>query len=263
MSQKKSKRKATGVPAALPTDRDSDSPPGFGASRSERERPGHKPPGQSNGADDRSARHDAFPSTGVRAGLSIWVCFHLTALFLSFTSVVEPSTIHARLAAVVHPYLTVAHFGADDRPVYLAHGLASEQPHQLQVTEEDLTDLREMENCQWRTLGAEDLTAGDASRGLAVSDRLARWLSTAATLAENDQPGVVAELLMPVAREFEDARAIRLVRLPTDLSDVNARDETPYAARVVRDDERVWLIKLNPERLSAHAVAGSEEASNE
>ncbi len=210
---------------------------------------------------DANSPSDALPSAGIRTWLSIWVCFHLVALFLSFTSVVEPSTLHARLSELVHPYLMVGHFAADDRPVYLAHGSESEQPHRLQITVDDLTEIDDVETCQWQAVGAGDYDAADASPGLDVSDRVARWLATAATLSENDQPGVVADLLLPIAQHFPDAKAIRIVRFPTDLSDVNATSESPYVARIVRSDDLVSLIQLNPKRLSSQAVANAKESA--
>ena len=87
-----------------------------------------------------------------------------------------------------------------------------------------------------------------------MSDRVARWLSTAATLAENEQPGMVAELLMPIAQLHPNVKAIRIVRLPTDLNDINAETESPYVARVIRRDDRVSLVQLKPARLSSQAI---------
>ena len=204
---------------------------------------------------------DTVPSNNVRTWLSIWVCVHLIALFLSFTSVVEPSMLHARLSEFMHPYLMVGHFAADDRPVYLAHGSDSERPHRLQVTSDELREIDEVETCQWQSVGSGDYASADASPGLAVSDRVARWLATAATLSENDQPGVVADLLLPIAQHFSNAKAIRIVRFPTDLSDVNATNESPYVARIVRSNDAVSLIQMKPKRLSSQAVANDGERS--
>ena len=153
----------------------------------------------------------------------------------------------------------LGHFAADDRPVYLAHGVASEQPHRLQITSDELTDMNDVANCQWQSVGSGDYESADAPPGLAVSDRVARWLATAATLAENDQPGVVAELLLPIAQHFPNAKAIRIVRFPTDLSDVNATTESPYLARIVRSDDSLSLIQLKPERLSSQSITTDGE----
>ncbi len=201
------------------------------------------------------------PSNVVRTWLSIWVCFHLVALFLSFSSVVEPSSLHVRLLGLVQPYLKLAHFAADDRPVYLAHGSESEQPHRLEVTSDRVTELDQVAECQWMSVGSGNYEATDAPPGLAVSDRVARWLSTAATLAENGQSGVVAELLLPIAKHFPGAKAIRVVRFPTDLNDVNATITSPYVARIVRADDRVTLIQLTERRLSSLAVSRDKEGT--
>lgn len=212
--------------------------------------------------DERESSQSGMPSVATKTWLSIWVCFHLSALFVSFTSVVEPSSLQARLSQLVHPYLRAGHFAADDRPVYLAHGSESERPHRLQVTSDELTDPDAVESVDWQTVGTGGYEAREITPGLSVSDRAARWLSTAATLAENDQPGVVAELLLPIARHFVDAKAIRIVRFPTDLDDVNAVAESPYVARIVRANDVVSLIRLTPRRLSSQAVATPNVGSN-
>ena len=103
-----------------------------------------------------------------------------------------------------------------------------------------------------------------ASRpGLAESDRYARWLSTAATLAENDQPSLVAELLLPVVRGDESIRAIRIARQLNDL-DATIEDSlpAPYMARVVRRGDSVALVQLQPERLSAMAPPKSSPSES-
>lgn len=194
------------------------------------------------------------PTVALRAGLSIWTVFHLFALFVSFVSVVEPSSLQRQFLSLVHPYLTLGHFGADDRPVYLAHGNESEQPHRLQVSFDEITQIDQTDRCEWTTIGAGDYEASEAIPGGAVSDRVARWISVAATLAQSDQPGVVAELLLPIARHFPDAKAIRIVRFPTDLSDVTATEDSPYVARIVRSQDVVSLIQLTPKRLSSRAI---------
>ena len=198
---------------------------------------------------------ERLPSVTARTWLSIWVCVHLLALALSFTSVVEPSSLQANLSGMFFPYLRITHFAADDRPVYLAHGTSEEQPHRLQITSDPLSAVSQVSDCQWRTVGAGDYAAAESSPGMAVSDRVARFLSTAATLAGNDQPGVVAELLLPIAQQFPEAKAMRIVRFPTELSDVNATEESPYVAGIVRSGDAVALIQLKAERLSSQPVA--------
>jgi hypothetical protein len=197
------------------------------------------------------------PAARVRVALSLWLVFHLAALAISFTSVVEPSTLHARLAQLVHPYLRPLHFAADDRPVYLAQGDAGERPHRLQVTRDVVTDIAAVDRYRWQTVGP------DASPGLAVSDRLSRWLTTAAMLAENEQPSLVAEMLLPFVQGDPTIHSVRIVRLLTELSDVNEQASSPYVARVIRDGDLITLVKLNPPRLSSHVVAGPQESDDE
>ncbi len=202
------------------------------------------------GSPDPAESPATGPTPTMRRCLSIWLSFHLFAIGVSFTSVVEPSTIQARLSTVIHPYLQAFHFAADDRPVYLAHGDSSEQPHRLQVTTSSLTDIDAVDTISWQTVGP------DHNAGLAVSDRVARWLSTAATLAENDQPSLVAELLLPIVEDDSAVTAIRIVRLPTDLNDINAEAASAYVARVIRHGDLVSLVQLNPARLSSRFVSG-------
>jgi hypothetical protein len=204
---------------------------------------------------DPSPRTDrSGPSDAVRTSLSVWTVFHLFALFVSFVSVVEPSSLQRQFLSLVHPYLTLGHFGADDRPVYLAHGNESEQPHRLQISFDEVTQSDQADQCEWTTIGAGDYESSSATPGGAVSDRVARWISVAATLAQSEQPGVVAELLLPIARHFPNAKAIRIVRFPTDLSDVTATEDSPYVAAIVRSQNVVSLIQLTPERLSSRAI---------
>ncbi|MDG2220747.1 MAG: hypothetical protein P8L85_05170 [Rubripirellula sp.] len=181
---------------------------------------------------------------------------HLVAIAISYTSVVEPSSLHARLTRLLHPYLRTPHFGADDRPVYLTHGESTEQPHQLQIstTDESPDQIRES---QWQTV---DSLGGEAQPGLAASDRMARYLSTVTLLSENEQPSLAAELLLPIALQDSSVTAIRVIRFPTDLTDVNTGITTIYQARVIRSDDSVALIQLRERRLSAEAVPNREGA---
>jgi hypothetical protein len=209
------------------------------------------------GGADSAGKPTAMAGPTMRTWLSLWVSVHLLAILVSFTGVVEPSTIHARLSELAHPYLRPTHFAADDRPVYLAYGDSFEQPHRLQVTTSIVTDIASVDALRWQAVGP------DGGPGLAVSDRVARWLSTAAMLAENEQPGLVAELLLPVAQHDPRIRAIRIVRFPTDLSDINEEAESPYVARVVRDGDFVSLVQLRPARLSSQALQRPRDQPNE
>lgn len=204
----------------------------------------------------------ARPSLRIRTVLTVWLCMHLPAILISFTGGVEPSTIHAQLSNLTHIYLRPAHFSADDRPVYLAHGNPSEQPHRVQVTTELVSDIDLVETHRWQTAGP------DGAAGLAVSDRVWRWLSTAVMVGENDQPGLVAELLMPIVQQNPDVTAVRIVRLPfpADLTGINEETESPYVARVVRRDNGVSLVRLESARLSSQAVkpnANRQEGSGD
>ena len=195
-----------------------------------------------------------LPSAAFRAGLSVWVSLHLVALLISFTGVVEPSSLHAGLLSLVHPYLRATHFSADDRPVYLAHGDRDEQPHRVQITDQPISESQPSVDVDWVNTGPGELAGATNYAGLAVSDRVARWLATAAMLADNDQPSMVADLLLPLVESDTNIQAIRIVRFPTDLSDINSEIETPYVARVLRDGNSVALVQLKESRLSATPV---------
>jgi len=191
------------------------------------------------------------PSTNVKTWLSIWVPFHLVAIGVSFTAVVEPSSIHQRLSDLFHPYLRPMHFSADDRPVYLTHGDSDDQPHRIEVTKQPVSGLDQSELVDWRAVGPGEAQRFASMPGLAVSDRVARWLATAAMLAENDQPSMVADLLLPVVVKDPEITAVRIVRYPTDLNDINTEITVPYLARVLRSGDSVWLVQLKESRLSA------------
>lgn len=206
-----------------------------------------------------------LPSERVRMMLSIWVPIHLFALLLSLAAVVEPSSLHARLLDLMRPYLQLTHFGVDDRPLYLAYGNPSEQPHRLEVTETPIQHHGESAkwiNPHFRAGDESQLTivSGLAAKpGLAVSDRYARWLATAATLADTEQPSLVGELLLPVVEADETVRGIRILRRPTDLSATVETVETPYLARVVRSGDSTSLVQLRSDRFNAIAQPQPEQ----
>jgi len=191
------------------------------------------------------------PSTTVKTWLSIWLVVHLMAITVSFTAVVQPSSLHQSLSEVLQPYLRPTHFSADDRPVYLTHGDADDQPHRIEMTTDRVTGVATSDDLKWRVIGPAQGGGFASTPGLAVSDRVARWLSTAAMLAENDQPSLVADLILPVVAKQPAIKGIRIVRYPTDLNDVNTDVAVPYLARVVRDQGRVSLVQLKESRLSA------------
>ena len=191
------------------------------------------------------------PSTTVKTWLSIWLVVHLMAITVSFTAVVQPSSLHQSLSEVLQPYLRPTHFSADDRPVYLTHGDADDQPHRIEMTTDRVTGVATSDDLKWRVIGPAQGGGFASTPGLAVSDRVARWLSTAAMLAENDQPSLVADLILPVVANQPSIQGVRIVRYPTDLNDINAGATVPYLARVVRDQENVSLVQLKESRLSA------------
>tara|TARA_R110002049_G_scaffold72490_2_gene187206 strand:+ start:239381 stop:240226 length:846 start_codon:yes stop_codon:yes gene_type:complete len=197
---------------------------------------------------------ESVPTPWVRGVLSFAVVTHLAALSLSLLGVVEPSETHARLLAAVNPYLRLTHFGADDRPVYLAHGDASEQPHRLQVRREDDDDAK------WQTIGPPH------ENGLAQADRYRRWLGTIANLAESDQPGLVAVLLIPEIERLTEQgndrsiKQVRIARLPTQLTTVaDDAQPPPYLANVVYADRQVSLVQIKEGRLNAKPLGDSSE----
>ena len=191
------------------------------------------------------------PSPTVKTWLSIWVAVHLTAIAVSFTAVVDPSSIHQRLSEVLQPYLRPTHFSADDRPVYLTHGDSDDQPHRIEVTNQRVTGVEASGDLKWRVIGPAEKKGVSSIPGFAVSDRVARWLSTAAMLAENDQPSLVADLILPVVANQPSVQGVRIVRYPTDLNDINTGVAVPYLARVVRGKDTVSLVQLKESRLSA------------
>ena len=203
----------------------------------------------------------AGPSTAVKTWLSIWVPFHLIAIGVSFTAVVEPSIVHQRLSDLFHPYLRPTHFSADDRPVYLTHGDSDDQPHRIQVTKQPVSGLDGSEDVDWRAVGPGETGGFASTPGLAVSDRVSRWLATAAMLAENDQPSMVADLLLPVVTSEPGITAVRIVRYPTDLNDINTGITVPYLARVLRSGDSVSLVQLQESRLSAQPRFSASESS--
>lgn len=210
----------------------------------------------------------AMPSDRVRAAISIWLPIHLFALLVSVSAVVEPSSIHARLHSLLRPYLQLTHFGVDDRPLYLAYGDSSEQAHRLEVTDAEIqqSDANvEWTNPHFRSSDDSRLTivGGLAAQpGLAVSDRYSRWLSTAATLAESDQPSLVAELLLPVLPQDGSIRGVRIVRRVTDLNTtLDDNLPPPYAARISTVAGRTSLIRLQETRLNAIADDSESEVN--
>ena len=82
-------------------------------------------------------------------------------------------------------------------------------------------------------------------------------------LSENDQPCMVADLLLPIAESDPKIQAIRIVRYPTDLSDVTAEVEAPYVARVIREGGAIALVQLKERRVSSVPLMDSNDAAAE
>jgi len=206
-----------------------------------------------SGPHSGDARHASGlgPSEAVKTYLSIGVAVHLLALAISFTAVVEPSSVQQRLSDLLQPYLRPTHFSADDRPVYLTHGGSDDQPHRIEVTTEPVAGVEASGDVKWQVIGPAEQGGFASTPGFAVSDRVARWLSTAAMLAENDQPSLVADLILPIVVNRSSVQSVRIVRYPTDLNDVNVGVSVPYLARVVRAKDGVSLVQLKEKRLSA------------
>ena len=176
--------------------------------------------------------------------LSLFLVFHLLAISLSFFSVVDPSETQVRLLSLVQPYLRATRFGVDDRPIYLTHADRSEQPMRLQVAKTFKPSEQD-----WRTIHPPGVP------GLASSDRHHRWLATAVLLAESDQPGLVAELLLGFASDQPDIRSLRIVRLPTELTTIlDDAAPPPYVARVARAGDRVSFVHVPSAAHSSVAV---------
>ena len=213
--------------------------------------PADGPPAEASGPAATSPRcRDHYPTRRVRRVASAILSVHLLALAASFFAVVEPSETQARVLAWLQPYLRMTRFGVDERPIYLAHGNRSEQPMRLQVSRTFRPGDRD-----WRTVEPEGVP------GLASSDRYHRWLSTAVLLADAEQPGLVAELLLGHVASDPEIRAVRIVVLPTDLTTVMDDDQPPpFEARVARGSGRVSLVHVPPEEQSSIALPTASEA---
>ncbi len=205
-------------------------------------------------ADGRSV-----PGPRLKRLLSVWLLFHLLVVGLSLTATVDPSETQSRVLESVQFYITPTHFSADGLPVYLAWGGASEQPHRLQTSNlkpsaaPGLFSLP-IDDSRWTTVPPTGPTGG------LQNDRYTRWLSTVATLAENEQPSLAAELLLPAVSVDSSIQAIRIVRLPTELTTI-ADDQAPppYSAAVARKNNRVSLVQISEPRLSTNKRVNHDE----
>jgi hypothetical protein len=195
------------------------------------------------------SRPGGGPARKLRFVLMLFVGLHLVAVFLSYSALIEPSSTHSRLLSVVDPYLRMTHFAADGRPFYLAQGTADEQPHRLQVASGNAGDGAASFEIDVQTEWTNVEPTGVP--GLAASDRYERWMRLVAALAEADRHSLAATMLMPLIVDDPSIDAVRIVRLPTELTTV-ADDAAPpvYLARVVRRGDVVRLVSIESKRLT-------------
>ncbi len=207
-------------------------------------------------APDVSESEAALPSPTTRIVISGLVLLQLTGLLVSYTAIIEPSMTHNQLLALLTPYLRATHFSADGRRFYLAHATPDEQPHRLQVAGANEFPSFEVDpRTEWTTVEP----AGIA--GLAIQDRYARWMALAAMLAESDRTSLTATLLLPLVDDDSQIDAVRVVRLPTQLTTVADDSRGPvFLARVIRDDDAVKLVSIQPKRLTTYSRRQSEGA---
>lgn len=197
------------------------------------------------------------PSSKTMAVLSALAVLHLVTLAISYLALIEPSSTHARLLSAATPYLRATHFSADGRPFYLAHGTPDEQPHRLQFTR-----LNDDEAIDANTTWTNVEPAGIA--GMAPSDRYHRWMTLVATLSESDRPSLAAALLLPLIESDDAIDAVRIVRLPTELTTVEQDAAPPaYLARVVRNPSGMSLVAVKPKRLTTYARRSDPIRSSE
>ncbi len=186
----------------------------------------------------------------VKTLLSVAVVAHCLALAISFTSAVEPSSTQAMVENQLSTYLKAFHFSTSEAPVYLAAGNTSEQPLRLQFTKRDPRKELDLlsanrDDPRWETIEPNGIG------GAMGQDFYARWMTGAAILAETDSPGPVAELLLPKISDDESILAVRVIRLPTELS-TTLQDQAPpvFTAIVSRANDQLALIQATERRLS-------------
>ena len=196
----------------------------------------------------RSGEPARLPTSTVMGLISVALVLHLFVLLLSYTAIIEPSATHTRLLDAAAPYLRLTHFPADGRPFYLAHGIPDEQPHRLQFASRGSNPSLEIDSqTEWTTVQPSGIA------GLASWDRYGRWMKLVGTLAQSDRPSLAAALLMPLISADESIDAVRIIRLPTQLTTAEQDAAPPvYLARVVRDSQEVGLVSIVAKRLSTY-----------
>ena len=200
-----------------------------------------------------------LPSSTWIGLISAAILVHLFALFVSYTAIIEPSSTHSSLLDLLSPYLRSTHFAADGRRFYLAHATPDEQPHRLQFASASGGDRLVIDRqTEWTTIQPSGIA------GLTESDHYARWMGLVATLAQSDRPSLAAALLMPLVAADPSIDAVRIVRLPTQLTTA-ADDAAPpvYLARVVRNAGEVRLVSIGSKRLSTYSRQQNADAAVE
>lgn len=189
-----------------------------------------------------------MPSRRARLLIGGLVGLHLVALTVSYAAIIEPSSTHSSLLGLLTPYLRATHFAADGRRFYLAHATPDEQPHRLQVaSKNDYASFEVDPRTEWSTVDP----AGIA--GAARHDRYTRWMTLIAMLAESERPSLAATLLLPLVEDEPQVDAVRIVRLPTQLTTVADDSRGPvFLARVVRSGDSVKLISIKAKRLTTY-----------
>ncbi|MEL6107179.1 MAG: hypothetical protein AAFU85_14145 [Planctomycetota bacterium] len=120
------------------------------------------------------------PSLAVQAVVSVAIVAHLVLIAVSFTAIIDPSETHSSLLDAAAPYLRSTHFAADGRSFYLGRDDEDEQPHRLQVASLQPGQSVTERGVEWSTIEPQGIP------GFAESDRYARWMVLAATLARSD-----------------------------------------------------------------------------
>ncbi|WP_143543673.1 hypothetical protein [Rhodopirellula sp. MGV] len=204
----------------------------------------------------QSPADSPLPSPLVRNILGVFAVAHLVALFVSYSAIIEPSALQSSLLDTLAPYLRGTHFAADGRRFYLAHATPDEQPHRLQVAStKPRVPLTIDSQTEWTTVDPSGIP------GLAAWDRYNKWMTLAATLSESDQRSLAAALLMPLIRADKTIGAVRIVRLPTQLTTAEQDAAGPaYLARVVRDGEQINLVSIESQRLTTSPRTEREAA---
>ena len=207
---------------------------------------------EATGSDDQDSAAVATAETGVRRVSATWagvisaaLVLHFLTLFLSYAATVEMSDTQARYLNAAIPYSRITHFDADQRRLFLGHNNSQDQPHRLQVARleegQELAEFKLGPGVDWETVAP----LGPA--GLAGNDRYSRWMRWVSLLSDSERSGLAATLIGPFVRFDPTVAAVRIVRLPTELTTIE-QDAKPvaYLARVTRRDGELHLVAVRP-----------------